>query len=165
MKNAIIAATVAAVVAAASGTAATIVVTSANIKDGTIQTVDLSAKAQRALRGQRGLRGAAGAPGAQGVQGLPGAQGVPGAQGPPGIQSLRKVLVSIEVPAGDFKTLTADCPGGETAISGAFAFPAEVWESQQGGGGRGWTVTGFNYDPVPHTLYATAFCAPNVAMR
>jgi hypothetical protein len=45
MKTALIAAIVSAVVAAASGTAATIVVTSKNIKDGTIQTVDISAKA------------------------------------------------------------------------------------------------------------------------
>jgi hypothetical protein len=57
MKNALIAAVVAAVVAAASGTAATIVVTSKNIKNGTIQTVDISAKAKRALKGNRG-RGA-----------------------------------------------------------------------------------------------------------
>jgi hypothetical protein len=53
MKDALIAAVVAAVVAAASGTAATIVVMS-NIKNGTIQMVDLSAKAKRALKGNRG---------------------------------------------------------------------------------------------------------------
>jgi Collagen triple helix repeat (20 copies) len=84
MKNALIAAVVAAAVAAASGTAATIVVTSKNIKNGTIQTVDLSAKAKRALKGNRGPRGLRGAPGAQGVQGSQGAPGAPGAQGPPG---------------------------------------------------------------------------------
>jgi hypothetical protein len=39
LKTALIAAVVAAIVAAASGTAATIVVTSKNIKNGTIQTV------------------------------------------------------------------------------------------------------------------------------
>jgi len=51
MKNALVAAVVAAVVAAASGTAATMIVTSKNIKNGTIQTVDISAKAKRALKG------------------------------------------------------------------------------------------------------------------
>jgi hypothetical protein len=76
MKNAIIAAVVAAVVAAASGTAATIVVTSKNIKNGTIQTVDISAKAKRALRGQRGPRGL------QGIQGIQGAKGDKGDTGP-----------------------------------------------------------------------------------
>ena len=87
MKNALIAAVVAAIVAAASGTAATIVVTSKNIKNGTIQTVDISAKAKRALKGNRGPRGLRGAQGAQGVpgsQGAPGTPGAPGAQGPPG---------------------------------------------------------------------------------
>jgi Collagen triple helix repeat (20 copies) len=81
MKTALIAAVVAAVVAAASGTAATIVVTSKNIKNGTIQTVDLSAKAKRALKGNRGPAGRVGAPGPPGPQGPP---GVPGAQGAPG---------------------------------------------------------------------------------
>lgn len=66
MKSALIAAVVAASVAAASGTAATILVTSRNIKNGTIQTVDISAKAKRALKGNRGRRGFAGAAGAAG---------------------------------------------------------------------------------------------------
>jgi Collagen triple helix repeat (20 copies) len=90
MKTALIAAIVAAVVAAASGTAATIVITSKNIKNGTIEAVDISAKAKRALKGNRGPRGAAGPPGATGAQGASGPQGPagpkgdPGAQGPPG---------------------------------------------------------------------------------
>jgi hypothetical protein len=81
LKNALIAAVIAAIVAAASGTAATIVVTSKNIKNGTIQTVDLSKKAQRALKGNRGPIGAAGA---HGLQGPPGAKGDPGHKGDPG---------------------------------------------------------------------------------
>ena len=84
MKSALIAAVVAAIVAAASGTAATLVVTSKNIKNGTIQTVDISAKAKRALKGNRGPRGLRGAQGAQGAQGSPGAPGASGAQGPAG---------------------------------------------------------------------------------
>jgi hypothetical protein len=81
MKNAMIAAVVAAVVAAASSTAATIIVTSKNIKNGTIQTVDISAKAKRALKGNRGPRGFAGVDGTPGPQGL---RGAPGPSGPPG---------------------------------------------------------------------------------
>jgi hypothetical protein len=83
MKAAIIAGIVAMLVSAASATAA-FVVTSKNIKNGTIQTVDISAKAKRALKGNRGPRGLRGAQGAQGVQGSQGAPGAPGAQGPPG---------------------------------------------------------------------------------
>ena len=82
MKSAVIAAVVAAVVAAASGTAATIVVTSGNIKNGTIQTVDISAKAKRALKGNLGPRGPVGLPG------HPGSQGPAGATGPQGPSEL-----------------------------------------------------------------------------
>jgi Collagen triple helix repeat (20 copies) len=90
MKAAIIAAIVSAVVASATATAATMVVTSKNIKDGTIQTVDISAKAKRALKGNRGPRGLdgplglPGADGERGAQGPPGAQGTQGPPGPPG---------------------------------------------------------------------------------
>jgi Collagen triple helix repeat (20 copies) len=76
-------------VAAASGTAATIVITSKNIKNGTIQTVDLSAKAKRALKGNRGPRGAAGPVGATGAQGAPGPQGPEGLRGSPGLNGPR----------------------------------------------------------------------------
>ena len=55
MKAAIIASIVAMLVSAASATAA-LVVTSKNIKNGTIQTVDISAKAKRALEGTAGAR-------------------------------------------------------------------------------------------------------------
>jgi Collagen triple helix repeat (20 copies) len=86
MKAAIIAAVVAAVVAAASGTAATLVVTSESIKNGTIQTVDISAKAKQALKGNRGPRGFQGLRGLQGLQGAPGVAGAQGPQGPAGPQ-------------------------------------------------------------------------------
>ena len=87
VKNALIAAVVSAVIASTTATAATIVVTSKNIKNGTIQTVDISAKAKRALKGNRGPAGRRGLPGVQGSPGLLGPQGppgAPGAQGPPG---------------------------------------------------------------------------------
>jgi hypothetical protein len=87
LKNALIAGIVAAVVAAASGTAATIMVTSKQIKNGTIQTVDISAQAKVALRGNRGPQGPSGLPGPQGptgVAGHQGAKGDPGPEGPPG---------------------------------------------------------------------------------
>jgi hypothetical protein len=74
MKTALIAAVVSAVV------------TSKNIKNGSIQAIDLSAKAKLALKGSRGARGPAGAEGPQGIQGL---QGI---QGPPGIQGVRLVV-------------------------------------------------------------------------
>jgi len=83
MKSAFIAAVVAALISAVSATAA-FVVTSKNIKDGTIQTVDISAKAKRALEGNRGPRGVAGLRGPQGLAGAAGPQGSAGPQGPQG---------------------------------------------------------------------------------
>ena len=72
------------VVSAASG--ASSMITSANIKNGTIQTVDLSGKAKRALRGNRGLHGRAGNAGPAGPQGPPGPIGPQGDPGPAGPQ-------------------------------------------------------------------------------
>lgn len=83
MKTAIIAGIVAMLVSAASATAA-FVVTSANIKNGTIQTVDISAKAKQALKGNRGPRGVRGPVGPAGAVGPVGPQGVQGSQGPKG---------------------------------------------------------------------------------
>jgi hypothetical protein len=157
MKAAIISALVAFVVSAGSATAA-FVVTSKNIKNGTIQTVDISAKAKRALKGNRGPRGA------QGLQGVQGVAGAAGPQGPPGIQSLTKVVVSTQVPPESFDSITAPCPAGQTAVSGGVAFPGEIWESQQKPiGGDGWSTTGANFTTTEtFTLYAIALCSPNV---
>lgn len=83
---------VALVVAGGTTAAAKLVVTSKNIKNGTIQLVDLNKKAKRALRGQRGTRGTAGPQGQTGPVGQTGAAGPAGpigptgAQGPQGIQ-------------------------------------------------------------------------------
>jgi hypothetical protein len=64
---------------------------SPQIKNGSIQKIDISKRTVSALHGQRGLRGPAGAQGAQGAQGTQGAQGIQGVQGiqgpaGPGIQ-------------------------------------------------------------------------------
>jgi hypothetical protein len=85
MKAGIIAGIVAMLVSTASATAA-FVVTSKNIKNGTIQTVDISAKAKRALKGNRGPQGPGGPEGEPGGPGLTGAQGPPGPQGAQGPQ-------------------------------------------------------------------------------
>jgi hypothetical protein len=52
--------------------AAAVLVTSAQIKNGTIQLADISGKAQRALRGKRGPQGPQGPQGPAGQQGPPG---------------------------------------------------------------------------------------------
>ena len=61
-------------------------ITSKQIKDGSIEVKDLSKKAKKALKGKAavGQRGANGAQGPQGAQGAPGAQGAQGEAGPKG---------------------------------------------------------------------------------
>jgi hypothetical protein len=157
MKNALIAAIVAAVVAAASSTAATIVVTSKSIKNGTIQTVDISAKAKRALKGNRGPRGLRGF---QGLRGAPGPVGAPGPQGPPSALSLRTVVNSVEVPPGQLRQVVATCPSGQRGVSGGFDFDGIVTHFRSGP--DGWVVDGLNDLTTPTVLTTLAYCSPNV---
>jgi hypothetical protein len=151
MKSALIAAVVAAIVAAASGTAATIVVTSKNIKNGTIQSVDISAKAKRALRGNRGPRG---------FPGLAGPPGSDGSAGPPGVQSLTPVGNSTTVAPSSFGTVTAHCPGGQSPVSGGFLFAGITTASLRVT--TGWQVNGVNDLTTPQELTAFAYCSPNI---
>jgi hypothetical protein len=64
-----------ALICAATASAGVFIVTSKNIKNGTIQTADISAKAKRALKGNRGPRGVQGAFGLQGPKGDKGDKG------------------------------------------------------------------------------------------
>ena len=153
MKNALIAAVVAAVVAAASGTAATLVVTSKQIKNGTIQTVDISAKAKRALKGNRGP---------QGAEGPQGVQGAAGPQGPQGIQSLTRVSNTVSVLSGQFGQVTATCPNGQRPVSGGFTFAGITIGSSAVG--SGWLVIGENDLVNTQDLTALAYCSPNITV-
>jgi hypothetical protein len=157
MKSAIIAAVVAAIVSAASSTAATIVITSKNIKNGTIQTVDISAKAKRALKGNRGPRGFQGATGAPGATGPAGPQGP---QGPPGVESILQVPNSVSVAPAEHGQVTAVCPAGQRAVSGGFSFGGITTGSYRDG--TGWTATGYNDLAVPTNLMVWANCSPNL---
>jgi hypothetical protein len=157
MKNALIAAVVSAIVAAASGTAATIMVTSKNIKNGTIQTVDLSAKAKKALKGNRGLRGVAGTPGPAGPQGI---------QGAPGVQRVRFIVSPVAtIPPNSSRAADAACPAGETAIAGGYLLTgSESALFQSVGIGTGWRAQAENSSAATDnaTLVAYAYCASGV---
>ena len=148
VRNALIAAAVAAVVAAASSTAATIVVTSKNIKNGTIQTIDLSAGAKRALKGQRGP---AGPPGATGVAGPAG-----------GFDPAKVTYVegaSIQVAPGATGSGRAYCPTGAKALSGGWVVISgdvgEVFGNRSYDSGGSWSVLVFN-----HATYTNATVTP-----
>jgi hypothetical protein len=138
-----------ALVTASSSTAA-FVVTSKNIKNGTIQLVDISPKAKKALRGQRGL---------QGPQGPQGIQAITEVQGPP-----------TDVPGGQIGSASAACPQGQQPIAGGF----ESLSAGTGSGMRvdvsrrvpgGWVVGARNLNPAgTGRLSAFVYCSPNVTL-
>jgi hypothetical protein len=151
VKVVIAAGLVAALISAASATAA-FVVTSANIKNGTIQMADISTKAKRALKGNRGPQGPAG---------QDGFDGGPGPQGPPGIQRLRLISTSIPVPPNSTSpALAATCAPGEVAVSGGFIFAGIIIGSSPAG--QSWLVKGFNDLTIPTDLYAYAYCSGGI---
>src|SRR5215218_2312524 len=98
-----IAVAVAVALVTAGGSAAAFVVTSKNIKNGTIQLVDISPRAKKALRGQRGREGPQGPQGAQGIQ------AITEVHSPPTF-----------IPPGQFGDAVATCPEGQQPISGGF---------------------------------------------
>jgi hypothetical protein len=129
----------------ASSSTAAFIVTSANIKNGTIQLVDLSPRARAALKGQRGPRG---------LQ---------------GVQRLVRVSDFESISSGHEGTVVANCPSGMTPISGGGGFIGEVSGpksklsiSARTGTGRGWFVRGEAVSS--QILLAEVYCSPNVGV-
>jgi hypothetical protein len=131
-------AAVCAVVALGAGAAtatADSLITSAKIKNGTIQMVDLSAKTKRALKGARGPQGA---------------QGVPGPAG--GFDPAKVTYVAgpkVTIAPGTGTSQTVDCPAGAKALSGGWVVIAggvgEVYASRSYDSGASWTIQVWNH--------------------
>jgi hypothetical protein len=177
MRNAIIAAIVSASIASTGAVAATVLVTSADIKNGTIQLVDISGKAKRALKGKRGPVGAPGRPGAQGAQGpqgAGGAQGQQGVAGPAGFSSLHFVRTAdIPNPANTAVTAAAQCPDGQYPLGGGANTTSELqyvndsFAAHSGPDGpiNLWVASVKNLDGADtHTFRVYAVCAPAAAV-
>jgi hypothetical protein len=162
MRTAIIVAVVALVSAGSTSAAAYKLITSKDIKNGTIQPVDLSAKAKTALRGSRG---AAGLQGPRGLQGPQGIQGAPGPQGPPGLNSLvysygEYLLLDPDTEDDSF----AVCPAGRKPVGGGFTSGSSTvsvyWSAPHFfGPSEGWLVRGHNFGSVQNHLQAYVVCA------
>jgi hypothetical protein len=172
MKSAIIAAIVAMLMSAASATAA-FVVTSKNIKDGTIQTVDISAKAKRALKGRVGPRGPAGPAGTVGATGAQGPAGPTGGQGPagpigpagprgpagPGLTGLHYVFATGSAPPNSAGEAVAQCPSGEIVISGGGSVDQGIIYATVAIVPDAWLVGAYNDQPTgTATVEALALC-------
>ena len=117
-------AVIALVVAMSGSAVAASLITSKQIKDGTIQTKDLSKKARSALKG--GARGPAGPEGVQGPQGSKGDPGTAGPAGTAGAPGKDGLIASATVQHKSFAPLadgatgtqTVTCPAGQKAIGG-----------------------------------------------
>ena len=148
-------------------------ITSSDIKDHTIQTVDISARAAADLRGQRGAAGpagTAGATGATGATGAIGATGASGARGPAGpaggpLDPSRIVHVAgpvFTLPAGQPGPTyyAAPCPAGAIALGGGFTVtgPVHVSSSQASDFQQGWQISADNPGGTSGTAQANAVC-------
>jgi hypothetical protein len=89
-----------------AGAGALLLITSKNIKNGSIQAVDLSRAAKAQLKGNEGPRGPQGPSGATGAQGLPGPLGPPGPQGLPGARGPEGPRGLQGPPGASFSTFT-----------------------------------------------------------
>jgi Collagen triple helix repeat (20 copies) len=101
------------------------------LKNRSIQRIDIGKKTIASLRGQRGPQGPAGRQGIQGVPGVQGSQGLPGmngdkgatgAQGAPGAAGATKVVVRrssvTNLPANASTFISVSCQAGERATGG-----------------------------------------------
>jgi hypothetical protein len=149
---------VVAVLSSAASVEADRLITSARIKDGTLQKVDLSEKLRRqvinvAQRTAIGPQGVAGSPGPAG-QSIIGPAGPTGATGPPGISGYTQVTVTKESSGGTIVSLTAPCGerrvlgGGATLhgqVSGVAVIAswpdANAWSAVAQGPAGSWSLT------------------------
>jgi Collagen triple helix repeat (20 copies) len=109
-----------ALLAALSGSAvAASLITSKQIKDGTIQKRDLSKNARAAFKGSRGPAGAQGPKGDQGPQGPQGAQGSQGDPGPRGFPGRDGAdgAAGIAGSAKAYAFIDPTCPGEVCAVT------------------------------------------------
>jgi Collagen triple helix repeat (20 copies) len=145
---------------------------SAQVRNGSLRTVDFSKKAKAGLLGApgpQGIQGAQGQRGPTGAQGAQGLHGIAGAPGSPGLANLEVVQMQSANDSRSPKYLNPACPGTKRAISvggtvsalagdeGYVALSsseitsnnnAQVWASEVGGG------TASNW-----SLNATLVCA------
>jgi hypothetical protein len=130
-------------------------VTSRDIKNGTIQPVDLSAKAKRTMKGARGAEGPPGPPGAQGLRGPQGERGL--------LSSTTWVTGSIGTAyPGSFGYASATCPSGTKVVSGGFNTTSTTLaaKSERAVGPTIWAVEMVNFGPTyPASFTAYALCA------
>lgn len=141
-----------------SATAATVaLITGKQIKNGSIELVDLSPAAKRALKGQRGPEGPPGAQGPAGPAGLAGAPGAPGGFDPAKVSYVTGP--STTIPSGAVASVHATCPQGTKVIGGGHFANINHVGGEQTFDGRTWTVIVLNDTLIDVDANAFAVCA------
>jgi hypothetical protein len=100
----------------------------------------------------------------QGPKGDRGEKGERGEQGPPGLSAREVVSASTAVDSTDFKTITATCPAGKTAIGGGAGvdfFVVAAVTSSSPTGTNAWRASAIEFTPSASTwrLTASVVCA------
>jgi len=154
-RTTVIAVALALVIGLAGSATAASLITSADIKNGTIKTADLSASAKRALKGKKGARGPAGA---QGAAGTPGSPGAPGPAGPTGVAEI------VTAQGSGVGSAFAACPAGMRPLSGGGIEEGSgyLWASgaaRNDAGAIGWLVAG----DAGSDVTAFAYCSAGVS--
>ncbi|GAA2115728.1 hypothetical protein [Nocardioides bigeumensis] len=140
--------------------------TGADVRDGSLTQSEYTGS----LVGPVGPQGPAGPKGAQGAQGAPGASGAAGAQGPvgpTGAQGPAGVRNVVAVSSGDVTVpwqntafWGVNCPAGTKALSGGLSGPdGDLIETAPQDNGVGWWVGVYNSWPSSHTYRAWVVCA------
>lgn len=130
--------------ATGSATSAAFIITSKDIKNGTIQPIDLSPKAKLAMRGPRGRAGPA------------------GPTGPAGLGAIQTVFnyAAIQNNPGVEIQVVAPCPAGKTLTGGGFQASEHTEVLSSLPYQNGWHVSGvYRGSAILAVLYSYALCA------
>jgi hypothetical protein len=154
---------------AGGATAASKLITGKGIKDGSITGADLKGASIGPSKLSNGvvddIQTAKERPMTAGPVGPAGPMGPQGAQGPAGpsvVNKITRVTQAGVIAAGVVAGVTANCPSGQTAVSGgAITAGAGYIFSDDSFGGAGWSVLYDNYtSSVSANVTAVAYCAP-----
>jgi hypothetical protein len=137
---------------------------SKQIKDHSVNLVDLSSSTVKALKGQRGPQGPMGPMGPQGFAGSAGVAGVNGINGKDGGFDPDKVSYlagdDVVIAAGEADAAFAVCPAGNKVVGGGgYENLGEAYASAPAADGTAWVYVVDNITASPITVNAYAVCA------
>jgi hypothetical protein len=154
----VIAAIIVSVIVSSSATAGvTTLIRSKDIKNGTIQPIDLSAAAKRGMKGAPGAQGPAGPRGLQGVQGV---QGLQGERGPAGFNYVSRHTHSTFLFSNSGGTITVTCTSGQPVGGGFDGADKNVAVYDSHPTSNGWQVRAYNFNTSwSNSVTAYVLCA------